>query len=78
MTGLSGQFACDPVTPVSQQLPGLHDRMFPNNRDRMWMGTGSCTMCDCPAFSASPGPGSTCINRNSAGGTCNHWDYEHR
>lgn len=43
------------------------------------MGTGRCTVsgCGCPSFSASPGPGYTCINRNSAGGTCNHTDSEH-
>ncbi len=39
-------------------------------------GTGSCTLCDCPGFSPSTG-GRTCINRNSAGGTCNHYESEH-
>ena len=45
------------------------------------MGTGACTQCDCPSFNASfghsPEPGVTCINLNSAGGTCNHWFQEH-
>lgn len=42
------------------------------------MGTGPCTLCDCPSFLPSK-PGNTiCVNQNSAGGTCNHYDYEHR
>jgi hypothetical protein len=49
----------------------------PEEHEHVRMGTGSCTLCDCPSFRASPGPGNSCINLNSAGGTCNHWDYEH-
>jgi hypothetical protein len=44
---------------------------------RITMGSGACTLCDCPSFVAS-GAGSICANQNSQGGTCNHWDYEHR
>ncbi|MDB5013729.1 MAG: hypothetical protein JWQ25_1931 [Daejeonella sp.] len=40
------------------------------------MGTGSCTLCDCPSFMPSTG-GQTCINSNSEGGTCNHYESEH-
>lgn len=40
------------------------------------MGTGSCKLCDCPGFSPST-TNRSCINRNSAGGTCNHWESEH-
>lgn len=40
------------------------------------MGTGSCKLCDCPVFVPSSG-GKTCINQNSAGGTCNHYESEH-
>jgi len=40
------------------------------------MGTGSCTLCDCQGFIPSSG-GRTCINLNSAGGTCNHYLEEH-
>lgn len=43
---------------------------------RLVMGTGACTICDCPSFVASGG-GNICGNQNSEGGTCNHWDYEH-
>jgi hypothetical protein len=43
---------------------------------RYGLGTGACTLCDCPSFVASGG-GSICGNQNSVGGTCNHWDYEH-
>jgi hypothetical protein len=42
------------------------------------MGVGGCTICDCPGFIAASSPGRTCINRNSAGGTCNHYESEHR
>lgn len=41
------------------------------------MGTGSCRLCDCPGFIPASSPGRTCINRNSAGGTCNHYESEH-
>jgi hypothetical protein len=41
------------------------------------LGTGPCTICDCPAFVPDYGPGPICINLNSAGGTCNHYDHEH-
>ena len=40
------------------------------------MGTGSCKLCDCSSFVPS-GSGNICANQNSAGGTCNPWDYEH-
>lgn len=38
---------------------------------------GECTVCDCPKFIPSSGPGTTCINLNSDGGTCNHYHSEH-
>jgi hypothetical protein len=41
------------------------------------MGTGSCTLCSCPEFIPAAEPGRTCINRNSEGGTCNHYESEH-
>ena len=42
------------------------------------LGAGPCTVCDCPGFVAAPGgSGHSCVGRNSAGGTCNHWDSEH-
>lgn len=39
-------------------------------------GSGKCTQCDCQSFKPSSG-GQTCINHNSQGGTCNHWQSEH-
>jgi hypothetical protein len=41
------------------------------------VGTGACKLCDCPSYIANLSPSSQCVNLNSAGGTCNHWDYEH-
>ena len=43
---------------------------------RLRMGAGGCTICDCPSWIPSQGR-STCINRNSEGGTCNHTFDEH-
>src|SRR5689334_11531510 len=44
---MSGQFACDPITPALQQITNVHDRTFSNNRYPMWMGTGRCTVPGC-------------------------------
>jgi hypothetical protein len=41
------------------------------------MGQGSCKLCDCPSFIPGASPGQICVNQNSEGGTCNHWDHEH-
>jgi len=51
------------TTPISQN-------------DSPKMGTGRCMICDCQGFFPSSG-GRTCINHNSAGGTCNHYKNEH-
>lgn len=41
-------------------------------REETTEGAGRCKLCDCPKFIPSSG-GQTCINRNSQGGTCNHY-----
>lgn len=53
----------------------MPDEPVDDSRDEA-KGTGKCKLCDCPKFSPSPG-GATCINHNSAGGTCNHYKTEH-
>jgi hypothetical protein len=62
------QFDCLVGTPITEPVHGGHEHL--------WMGTGRCRLCSCPAYNPMIG-GTQCINRNAEGGTCNHRYEEH-
>jgi len=55
----------------------LEPLKYDERADQIHMGTGSCTLCDCPRFIPNSS-GQLCANQNSQGGTCTHWNTEHR
>jgi hypothetical protein len=60
-------------------IPGKAATLVPidDQTEHIHMGTGRCTICDCPGFIANSS-GELCANQNSAGGNCTHWKTEHQ
>lgn len=65
---------------MENQLESQESVTYKNHAHSSALANSPCTECDCEEFIPSTetsGGGNTCINKNSAGGTCNHTRDEH-